>query len=71
MTDDTIGIIASNLTIAYFSRYERVENLVHKQTETFGQFDSRESVKRDKIFRVFEHFKKELENRQSQSETGT
>lgn len=57
MTDDTIAIVASNLTAAYYSAFERKPRAEHKPGETFGQAEGRRAVERDEIVQTYGKFK--------------
>lgn len=61
MTEDAIGIIASNLTVAYFSAYERKPRAEPKSNETFGQFEGKKTLERDEVLQTYSKFKQALE----------
>lgn len=72
MTDDTIGVIASNLTIAHFSRYDRKPFPTPKPHSTGNEIEMMEDAERFAVTRTYKKFKAEIERDQrSESESDT
>lgn len=67
MTEDAIGIIASNLTVAYFSKYERVKPPERKITDTLGAIEARENNERFQFLEIYDYFLTQLKKNQSDS----
>lgn len=65
MTDDAIGIIASNLTIAHFSRYERKPYPTPPPQSTLNEIRTMEEAQQFAVTKAYERFLEEIKRRHS------
>ncbi len=71
MDDDTVSVVASNLTIAYFSRYQREPKPPTPTNIPMREIEAKEDSERFRVLFVYEKFKSDLLRAASNSDEGT